>query len=189
MNQTDVAWFPSVSGRPSPTFSRMSVRVGRSCGAGSEQFAEYRPRKQYFIVFPAVFNRERNGAWTDEDMIVCMNPWKDAGNCAWVDVRFRSCLQEVVRGCSYSYIRSCANTCVHPSTWTRARAFDRECIHASGRKIIRHRGPRIDWPLLTAGGRPQGLPLSPRRCNIAPWKPCVAGVICVGFSMRETSDP
>lgn len=49
----------SVRLRPPLTDIFEDVRSGRpELRAGLEQLAEYRPRKQYFIVFPAVFNRE-----------------------------------------------------------------------------------------------------------------------------------
>ena len=46
-------------------------------------------------------------------------------------------------------------TSVHVNTSTCVRSG----VRSRFRKIIRHRGPRIGWPLLTAGGRPKGLPL------------------------------
>lgn len=54
-----------ISVRPRPPLTDIfeDVRSGRpELRAGSEQFVEYRRCKQYFIVFSAVFNRERSGA-------------------------------------------------------------------------------------------------------------------------------
>ena len=82
-----------------------------------------------------------------------------------------SLLRRVIRAIIHSRIRwkmfAANRSCRLARAEARRRTIPHPFFRVFVHKIIRLRGLRINWPLLTAGGRPKGLPLSPRRRNIA----------------------
>ena len=84
------------------------------------------------------------------------------------DSLFRRVIRAIIHSRICWKMFAANRSCLFARAEARRRTIPHPFFRASGRKIIRHRGPRSGWPLLTAGGRPKGLPLSPRRRNIAP---------------------